>query len=113
MYCAENPDSKYKGKFDAYLEDKKVWPYSPFKKDVCWTKEKNCPACALDDKNKKAGFGNWCKRAYNDYTCEEFYAAQGHDDRVRTADLFPEDAIKREITDDDSLLDSDWHERTG
>ena len=47
------------------------------------------------------------------YTCEEYYAPQGHEVRVRTADLAPEDAINRELKDDDSLKYSDWRERTG
>ena len=45
------------------------------------------------------------------YTCEEYYAPQGHKDRVRTADLMPEDTIHYELKDDDSLKASDWRER--
>ena len=62
---------------------------------------------------KKVGSGSWYPRQYDDYTCEEYYAPQGRKDRVRTADLTPEDAINRELKDDDSLKDSDWRERTG
>ena len=53
------------------------------------------------------------ERKYNDYTCEELYAKQGHNDRVRTCDLTPQDRVEREAKDDNSLLESDWLTRTG
>ena len=42
------------------------------------------------------------------YTCEEYYAPQDNKDRVRTVGMAPEDAINRELKDDDSLKASDW-----
>ena len=38
---------------------------------------------------------------------------QGSLKRVRTANLHPTDVIKRELTGDDSDLESDWYDRTG
>ena len=32
---------------------------------------------------------------------------------MRTVDLTPEDRLSREVKDDDSQKNSDWHERTG
>ena len=77
-----------------------------------WNKEKPCPDNTLDMQGKKVGFSSWYNRKYDDYTCEEFYAPQGHKDCVRTADLTLEDAVDRELKDDDPLKESDWRERT-
>ena len=63
--------------------------------------------------DRKVDFGSCYERQYEDYTCEEYYAPQGHKDRVHTADLTPQDIINRELKDGDSLKDSDWRERTG
>ena len=67
---------------------------------------------ALDATGKKVGFGSWYERKYNDYTCEEFYACQGHNDRVRTCDLTPQDRMEHEANDDNSMMESDWLTRT-
>ena len=70
-------------------------------------KEKPCPTCALDMQGRKVGFSSWYNHQYDDYTCEEFYISQENKDRVRTADLTPEDVMYREFKDDDSLKESD------
>ena len=64
-------------------------------------------------KNGKAtGFGSWYQRTPFDYTEAERLAEQGHVDRVRTADLTEEHRAERALADDDSLLGSDWKDRT-
>ena len=90
-----------------------VWPYPALDAKARWNKEQPRPACALDMQGRKIGFGSWYNRQYDDCTCEEYCAPQGHEDRVRTTDLTPEDVINRELKDGDSLKNSDWRERTG
>ena len=84
-----------------------MWPYPAFNEYTRWTKEQDRKASALDHQGKKVGFGSWYNRQYDDYTCEEFYISQENKDRVRTADLTPEDVMYREFKDDDSLKESD------
>ena len=88
-------------------------PYPKLSNNARWKGEQQRKDCALDIKSKKVGFGSWHERQYNDYTCEELYAKQGHRDRVRTVDLTPEDHVEREANDDDSQENSDLHKRTG
>ena len=90
-----------------------MWPYPAFGAHARWTKEQPRKACALGMQDRKVDFGSCYERQYEDYTCEEYYAPQGHKDRVHTADLTPQDIINRELKDGDSLKDSDWRERTG
>ena len=71
----------------------------------CYDEQTRSP-CAPDKTGKKVGFGSWYERLYNDYTCEELYAPQGHNDRVRTCDLAPQDRVEHEANDDDSLMES-------
>ena len=58
------------------------------------------------------GFGSWYKRTPLQYSCEELHAEQGHEDRIRTVDLYWSDAKQRRNRDDDSQLSSDWKDRT-
>ena len=109
----DEPRSKYIGDFQAQIKDHNVWPCPALSAHVRWNKEQSRKACTLDMQGKKVGFGSWYNRQYDDYTCEEYCAPQDHKDRVRTVDLTPEDAINRELKDDDSLRDSDWRERKG
>ena len=109
----DEPRSKYIGDFQAQIKDHNVWPCPALSAHVRWNKEQSRKACTLDMQGKKVGFGSWYNRQYDDYTCEEYCAPQDHKDRVRTVDLMPEDAINRELKDDDSLRDSDWRERKG
>ena len=48
-----------------------------------------------------------------DYTDEEMNLPQGHEDRIRTVDLLPNDKKRREQDDDNSVLPTDWLEHTG
>ena len=59
------------------------------------------------------GFGSWWRRKPGDYTRAEFFAAQGHEDRVRTADCSLRDQEERQMLSDDSELESTWELRTG
>ena len=78
----------------------------------CYREQDRRP-CYIDAKGKKVGFGSWYERLYNDYSCEELYAPQGHNDRVRTCDLMPQDRVEREANNDDSMMESDWLTRIG
>ena len=90
-----------------------MWPYSVFSEYTRWTKEQDRKACALDHQGKKIGFGSWCNRQYDDYTCEEYYVTTDNKDRVRIVDLTPEDRVNCELKDDDSLKASDWRKCMG
>ena len=65
-YCRQNPNSKGKLSFQGYIKAHNLWSYPLCKKDARWTKEQPRLINALDDKNKKVGFGIWYKRPYND-----------------------------------------------
>ena len=84
-----------------------MWHCPALDADARLNKEKPHPTCALGMQGRKISLGSWYKRQYDDYTCEEFYAPQRNKDRARTADLTPEDAMYRELKDDDSLKESD------
>ena len=62
---------------------------------------------------RREGFGSWFGRRYGNYSLEEHSAAQGHKDRVRTADLIGNDRFERNQDSDDSKKPSDWEWRTG
>ena len=65
-----------------------------------------------DSANRPTGFGLFYNRAPLLYSEAEFLAKQGHSDCVRTVDCTPEDKHERDANDDDSLLSSDWQDRT-
>ena len=84
-------------------KERDLWRYPAFDPNARWNSEKPRTENSLDEQDKKVRFGSWYNRKYDDYTCEEMYVPQGHKDRVRTADLPPEDAMDRKIRDDDSI----------
>ena len=63
--------------------------------------------------DKRVGFGSFFNREKFDYSEQEFHQAQGHKDRVRTADCTEADRQTRRDNDDDSHRVSDWNDRTG
>lgn len=81
-------------------------------KDVRWVREMARGKSETDRDGVPVGFGSFYKRCPGIYSQEELEAPQGHADRVRTADLIPEHKYAREQDDDDSELESDWHDRT-
>ena len=97
-----------------YIKQNKLWERPKYKsKTPRWVDEKGRNKHPLDKQGEKVGFGTFYKIAYNDYTCEELICPQGLRDRPRTVDLNPTDVVKRELTEDDSDLESDWLDRTG
>ena len=77
-----------------------------------WMAEMARPKPKRNKSGKAKGFGSFYERNPGDYSRAEFKAEQGHLDRVRTADLRPEDRAERELVDDDSHKPSDWRDRT-
>jgi len=77
-----------------------------------WYREISREPRQVNEQNDAIGLGSFFKRNPYDYTDEEFSLPQGHEDRIRTVDLLPEDRKRREDADDDSILPSDWLERT-
>ena len=61
---------------------------------------------------KVKGFGSFYRRKPGNYSEAEFLARPGHKDRIRTQDCTLGDQAERELNDDDSLLPSDWADRT-
>jgi hypothetical protein len=66
----------------------------------------------VNEQNEAVRLSLFFKRVPYDYTDEELNLPQGHVDRIRTVDLTPEDRKRREDADDDSVLPTDWLERT-
>ena len=66
-HCRDNPRSKYKENFQAYIKEHNGLPYPALDADARWAKEKHCPVCALDMQGRKFGFGSWYNRQYEDY----------------------------------------------
>jgi hypothetical protein len=66
----------------------------------------------VDAQNNAIRLGSFFKsRSYN-YTDEELNLPQGHVNPIRTVDLTPEDQKRCQDADDDSVLLTDWLERT-
>ncbi len=77
-----------------------------------WYVEASREPCQINSQGEAIGLGSFFNRRPFDYTDEEMNLPQGHEDRIRTVDLLPEDRKRREQEDDDSVLPSDWLERT-
>ena len=94
--------------------DKFVLPHHDRHRDdpPRWYREISRAPRQVNDQNDAIGLGSFFKRDPYDYTDEELNLPQGHADRIRTVDLLPEDRKRREDADDDSILPSDWLERT-
>ena len=75
-------------------------------------KEISRPKSKTDHRGRVTGYGNWYDRKLHTYSNAEFIAPQGHDDCVRTVDCMPPDQDKRELGDEDYLLESDWEKCT-
>ena len=80
--------------------------------DFRWVREMARGKPSKDRDGVPVGFGSFYKRIPGMYSREELNAKQGHEDRVRTADLIPEHKLAREMNGDDSELESDWRDRT-
>ena len=68
----------------------------------------------MNTQNKAVGLGSFFKHRSYDYTDEELNLPQGHADRIRirTIDLTPEDRKHGEDANNDSVLPTNWLERT-
>ena len=77
-----------------------------------WMDEMDRPKSRSTEAGNLIGFGSWYRRQPGKYSPHELTAGQGHEHRVRTVDLLPEDRLERENQDDDSMLMSDWKDRT-
>ena len=66
----------------------------------------------VNEQNKAISLGSFFKRDAYDYTDEDLNLPQGHTDCIRTVNLLPEDRKHHEDADDDSVLPTDWLERT-
>ena len=75
--------------------------------------ERNRPDREIGSQGQAVGFGSWYDRRPGDYTRAEFFATQGHEDRVRTADCIRKDQEERQMLSDDSGLELTWERRTG
>jgi hypothetical protein len=78
-----------------------------------WYFEASGEPCQINSQGKAIGHGSFFNRRLFDYTDEEMNLPQGHEDRIRMADLLPEYKKRREQDDNDSVLPTDWLERTG
>ena len=67
----------------------------------------------INSQGEAIGLGPFFQHPPYDYTNEEMNLPQGHEDRIRTIDLLPDDRKHREQDDDDSVLPTDWLQRTG
>ena len=82
------------------------------KENPRWEKEKSRKDIHRGAKGKPEGTGSWYNRVPGDYSKEELLLPQGHQDRVRTADLHTVDQFQRDKKDDVSDKESDWEDRT-
>ena len=57
--CRDNPKSKFKGDFQAYMKEQNVWPYPTLDAKARWNMETPRPVNALDMQGRKVGFGSW------------------------------------------------------
>ena len=84
-----------------------------FERNARECKEICRPHREMSAHGQAVGFGSWRWREPGDYTRAEFFATQGHEQRVRTADCSRKDQEERQMLSDDSGLESTWERRTG
>ena len=77
-----------------------------------WYLEISREPCQVNSHNEAIGLGSFYKRQPYDYTKDELNLPQGHEDRIRTADLLPANRKWCADEDDDSVRPTDWLKRT-
>ena len=116
-----NRESPPKPKFDihAMMKVREVTPIILPYKDrhradkPCWYLEASREPHQINSQHEAIGCGSFFKHCPYDYPNEEFNLLQGHKDCIYMINLLPVDRARHEEDDDDSILPTDWLERTG